>query len=167
MADVKISELPEASDDSSAHLAGVQGGATKKFPVSVLSEFLVPIWAEQNASLNTGSAASGTGWEFAYGNGADTDTNGGIFIYVPTGYECHIVAMGLSGQVSFTAEVRPVINGGTQAEGIPVSATIGGFRELTTPIALTNGQRLGFVTISGTGTTGPHQVVAWLRMRRT
>ena len=49
--------------------------------------YMVPIWAEEKLELQDNA------YEWAFGNGAETPTNSGITIYVPSNYTCAIVAM--------------------------------------------------------------------------
>jgi hypothetical protein len=56
---------------------GTMQQAFRDYLSTLSREYMVPIWAEENATLNDG------GYEWAFGNGANSPSNAGIAIYVP------------------------------------------------------------------------------------
>jgi len=141
-------------DDSKEISYGGGGGG--------ISEYIVPIWAEENSTL------SADAYEWAFGNGANTPSDGGLAIYVPTGWECHIVAMSLR-IGSGTATVQAVINGVSQGSSANVAVSTGqsAVNELSQPVELSNGDYLNFRTQAASGSSSPNVVTAWLRYRQT
>jgi len=127
-------------------------------------EYMVPIWAEENAGLATG------GYEWAFGNGANSAADDGVVIYVPTGYECHCVAMSLKlGATPTEITVELVLNSTPQGSNCDVTctATRAATNDSFTPISISNGDYICFETSSVDGTTsGPNVVTAWLRYRK-
>ena len=124
-----------------------------------------PIWAEENSSLG----ASNT-YEWAVGNGSNTASNEGIMMYVPSGKECHCVAMGAQvdgGSPSATIEL--VLNGTPQGSNCQVVLTSENTKmdEQGTPLAISSGDRVNFRTKSSSGTTTSSRVVAWFRIQDT
>jgi hypothetical protein len=171
MADAKITALNEldatpADEDLIALVDDPSGSAeTKKMTVAnfkkASQEYMVPIWAEEAAGL------ANTTYEWAFGNGANTASDEGIMIYVPTGWTCTVVAMGLSlGDVPTVITVELVINGSVQGANCNVTCT-GVQRAINssfTPVSISSGDYINFRTTSVSGTTtGNNQVVAWLR----
>jgi hypothetical protein len=89
-------------------------------------------------------------------------------MYVPTGMECHCVAIGA--QVDGTnpsATIELVHNGTPQGTDAQVVLTSENERmtELATPLSVSNSDRINFRTVSSTNTTTSSRVVAWFRMR--
>ena len=145
--DVNIIHFPVASD--------IYGGGAL--------EYMMLIWGEENSSL--GSAT----YEWAFGNGANTPSNNGIAIYVPTGWTCTLVAMsGTINNAAGSAVIEADLDGVLQ--GALANVTISG-RSTTndsfTPVAIPNNTRLTFRTTTATTTTTPCTVCAWLRMVKT
>jgi len=128
--------------------------------VEPVIEYMVPIWAEENGALANGS------YQWAYGNGAGTGNLNGIVVYVPNGWTCTLVAMGLSLGATTTATVQAVINSVEQGSNgdVTVSSGRSAVNDSFTPVAITNGQLFNFKTTSVAGGGFPNQVVAWLRM---
>lgn len=137
-------------------VAGGDGGA-------VGSEYMTPIWAEENSGL------ANNGFEWAFGNGANTPSNNGIPIYVPAGMECHIVAMGATtNDATGSPTVEAHVNGSNLGVSNGVEVTLAGRSGIDssfTPYQLNNADRLNFRTrLAGTNGT-PNTAVAWLRFR--
>ncbi len=130
-----------------------------------MSEYLVPIWAEENAVLGNNT------YEWAFGNGADTPSNAGITIYVPSGMECHIVAMtGTTNSASGTSVIEANVNGSVLGVSDGVEVTLSGrsgANDAFTDYALSTGDRLTFRTRTAGTNAQPSTVTAWLRYRQT
>ena len=119
---------------------------------------MVPIWAEENSTLGNNT------YEWAFGNGANTPSNAGIAIYVPSGYTCAIVAMtACTNSASGSSVIEANINGVLQGANCNVTLSgRSGSNDSFTPVALVTGDRLTFRTTTA-GTTGnPNTVTAWL-----
>jgi hypothetical protein len=124
-------ELDELTDGSTTTLHSHAGGA------GGISEYMYSVWAEENAALG----ASNT-YEWAFGNGANTPSDGGMTIYVPSGWTAEVVAMSLR-VGGGTATVELVHNGTPQGSSQELSFLLGNllrmswglhFRYLTTII---------------------------------
>jgi len=163
MADVKISELPAATDFSGADLSGVQSGATKKFSRQIVGQYMVAIWAEEADVLTD------TTYQWAFGNGANSPSNTGVTVYVPTGYECHIVAMtATTDNASGSSVIEAEINGTLQGSACNVTLSgRSGVNDSFTPVSISSGSRLNFRTTTGGTGTSPNIITAWLRYRPT
>lgn len=128
-------------------------------------ECYFPIWAEENATLG----ASNT-YEWAFGNGANTASNEGVMLYVPSGWTCTCVAMGAQiGTASSSATIELVVNGTPQGANANIELTdaANGLVELSTPLPLSNGDRINFRTTSSSGTQAACTVIAWFRLVQT
>lgn len=121
-------------------------------------KYMVPVWAEENAGLG----ASNT-YEWAFGAGANTPNDGGLTVYVPTGYTCKVVAMSLR-VGGGTATVELVKNGTVQGANCNVVLSSGqsATNDSFTPLSLANNDYINFRTTSSSGTSGPCVVTAWL-----
>lgn len=123
------------------------------------TEYMLPIWAEENSALGDAT------YEWAFGNGANTPSNNGITIYVPSGYTCTIVAMtATTNNASGTSVIEANINGVLQ--GVNCNVTLAGrsgVNDSFTPVALSSGDRLTFRTTTAGTNTSPNVVCAWLR----
>ena len=121
-------------------------------------EYMVPVWAEENAAI-----AANT-YEWAFGNGANTPSDGGITIYVPTGWSCFAVAMSLR-IGGGTATVELVHNGTPKGEDAQVVLSSGqsATAELDTPLAISNNDFINFRTSAAAGTSGPCVATVWLK----
>ena len=130
-----------------------------------LSEYMVPIWAEENSSLGNNAR------EWAFGNGANTPTNNGITIYVPSGMECHIVAMGAAtNNASGSPLIEASVNGSDLGASNVVEVQLAGrsgVNDSFTPYQLNTADRLTFRTRTAGINSSPSSVVAWLRFRAT
>lgn len=135
-----------------------QDAATKKY-VDDTVEYMYPVWAEENSTL------AATTYEWAYGNGASTPNDGGITMYVPSGWTCTLVAMSLR-LGSGTATVEAVINGAVKGAlaNVAVAAGQGATNDSFTPVAISNGDYFNFRTTAAAGTSAPNVVTAWFRM---
>lgn len=121
------------------------------------SSYMVPIWAEENAAL--GASA----YEWAFGNGANSPADGGITIYVPSGMQCHVVAMSLR-VGGGTATVELVHNGSVKGAACNVVLASGqsATDEMETPLEISNNDYINFRTQAASGTSAPCVVTAWL-----
>jgi len=121
-------------------------------------EYMTTIWAEENAPLGNGL------YEWAFGNGGNTPSGSGVPIYVPSGWSCEVVAMGLVIRTG-TATVELDISGVAQGASANVTVSSGtkAVNTLGSPVAIVSGDTLTFRTTSHSGTTGPCVVSAWLR----
>jgi hypothetical protein len=119
-------------------------------------KYQVAIWAEENAGL-----ANNT-YEWAFGNGANTGSNGGVSIFVPTGYSCSVVGLSAClGGGSATIELE--VNGSLTGETVYVDTSSSRSAATTiTSQTITNGSRINFMTQSQSSTAGPCTVTAWL-----
>ena len=178
MANKKISALPAAVSLTDAEIAGAQGGATKKFPAALfadaaaidaaLVEQFLDINYEQNAALLTGVLPAGAGYEWSLGNGAELGPNEGHAVYVPAGYEMHLVAISFTADVATTATIVPNIAGTDQpAAAITMTAQQANQVILGTPIAMTTGQRIVPNTTVYTGASIRHNIIFHMRLRKT
>jgi hypothetical protein len=149
-------ELDELTDGSTTSLHSHAGGGG-------ISEYMYPVWAEENAALG----ASNT-YEWAFGNGANTPADGGVVIYVPSGWTAEVVAMSLS-VGGGTATVELVHNGTPQGSSARVVLSTGQYAtdELGTPLSLSNNDYINFRTSSSSGTSGPCVATAWIKMTET
>lgn len=169
MADQKITALTELDaipDDADLVVVvdDVAGTATtKKITIANLKkasqEYMIPIWAEENSTLGN------TTYEWAFGNGANTPSDAGITIYVPSGWTCTIVAMTATiNNASGSAVIEANING--TLKGALCDVTVSGrsgTNDSFTPVAISSGDRLTFRTTSVTTSTSPCTVCAWLK----
>ena len=128
---------------------------------SVSYSYMVPIWAEENQSL-----ANNT-YEWAFGNGANTPSNAGITIYVPSDYTCAIVAMtATTNNSSGSSKIEANVNGSVLGASNGVEVTLSGRsgeNDGFTPYSISNGDRLTFRTRTAGTNSGPNTVTAWLR----
>lgn len=169
MADDKVTDLSAlaiaASDDwvyvvDKSDTGDDPAGSSKKLAITDLpNEYMVSVWAEENAALG----ASNT-YEWAYGNGANTPSDGGITMYVPSGWSCEVVAMSLR-VGGGTATVELVYNGTPQGASANVVLSSGqsATDELGTPLSLSSNDYINFRTTTSSGTSGPCVVTAWIR----
>ena len=127
-----------------------------------LHQYIYPVWAEENAALGGSNT-----YEWAFGNGANTPSGGGMTVYVPTGWTCHVVAMSLR-VGGGTATVELVHNGTPKGADCRVVLSEGqsATDEMATPLAIANNDYINFRTSSSSGTSGPCVVTAWLRIKQ-
>ena len=123
--------------------------------------YMYPIWAEENATLGTGA------YEWAYGNGANTPIDGGVAIYVPTGFKCEVVAMSIA-VGGGTATVELVHNGVPKGSAANVVLSSGqqATQELAIPLEISNNDYLNFRTTISAGTSAPSVATMWLKMTK-
>ena len=143
--------MPTDLADYIPHLGPPAGGGG--------SSYMVPIWAEENAGLENNT------FEWAFGNGANTPSNNGITIYVPTGYTASIVAMtATSSSARATSVIEVNLNGVNLGAACNVTlAGRSGVNDAFSPVALSSGDRLNFRTTTA-GTSGnPNTVTAWVQ----
>ena len=121
-------------------------------PRDVLPCFTIfPIWAEEN-----GPIADNTN-EWSFGNGA---VGAGIGIPVPI--DCEIFAVGYQAEVAGTnSQVGVEVNNVIVTNTGPQSGN-SGLNTLSTPISVSAGDVVGFMTQTGGGASDV-RVVAWLR----
>jgi len=126
---------------------------------SPVKEYMVPIWAEENSTLGDNT------YEWAFGNGANTPTNAGITIYVPSGWSCDIVAMtATTNNASGSSVIEAEINGSLQGASCNVTLSgRSGTNDSFTPVSISSGDRLNFRTTTGGTSSTPCTVTAWLR----
>lgn len=111
------------------------------------------IWAEESAGL------SANAFEWAYGNGEDSDA--GFGIVVP--FDCELFAVGLT-LLNGTAEVEVYRNGSSTGA---VSGTANSGSIITTlnnPLQINAGDVINFMTLSASGATGGGKAVAWFKV---
>lgn len=154
--------LQDASDSNNLKTAqfsqfggGGGGGST--------NSYLVPIWAEENSTLGNGT------YEWAFGNGANTPSNNGITIYVPTGYTAAIVAMtATTNNAGGSSVIEANINGVLQGSNCNVTLSgRSGVNDSFTPVAITSGDRLAFRTTTAGTNSSPNTVCAWIEYTET
>jgi len=119
-------------------------------------KYQIAIWAEENAAL-----ANNT-YEWAFGNGANTNQNGGIAVFVPSGYSAAVVGLTAclgGGSATIELEINGSLTGQTVYVDTAVSRSDGG---TITSQTITNADRINFKTQSQSGTSGPCTVTAWV-----
>jgi len=112
------------------------------------------IWAEENAGLGAGN------YEWAFGNGANTPSNRGPAVHVPSGWTCKAVALSLTLNAG-SATVALSVNGSDVAT---VSCDTATSQSAVTDINvnIANNDRINFHTNSASGTSAPNVVGVWL-----
>ncbi len=123
------------------------------------TEYMYPVWAEENAAIVA------NGYEWAFGNGANTPSDGGMTMYVPSGWTCTVIAMSLR-IGGGTATVQLVLNGASQGASCNVAIASGqsNTEDGFTPVAIANNDYINFRTQAASGTSGPCVITAWVRM---
>ncbi len=123
------------------------------------NSYMMAVWAEENAAL-----ANNT-FEWAFGNGANNPSNGGVTIYVPSDYTCSIVAMTATTNTnSGSATIEANINGTNQGALCDVTLSgRSGTNDSFTPVSISSGDRLVFRTTTAGTNSGPNIVTAWLK----
>jgi hypothetical protein len=123
------------------------------------NSYMMAVWAEENANL-----ANNT-FEWAFGNGANNVSNGGVTIYVPSDYTCSIVAMtATTNNSSGSSTIEANINGTNQ--GALCNVTLSGrsgTNDSFTPVGMSSGDRLVFRTTTAGTNSSPNIVTAWLK----
>ena len=127
------------------------------------TEYMIPIWAEENSTLEN------TTYEWAFGNGANTPSNAGITIYVPSGWTATIVAMTATiNNAAGAAVIEANINGVLQGALCDVTvAGRSGVNDSFTPVSISSGDRLTFRTTSVTTSSSPCTICAWLKYTKS
>jgi hypothetical protein len=110
------------------------------------------IWAEENASLSNNT------YEWAFGNGADTVNGSGI----PVPIDCVLFAVGLDHATSASATVAVEANG-VEIATVTTSNQRRIVTQLPSPVNVTQGQSIGFRTVTGSGSGSSNRVVAYFR----
>jgi hypothetical protein len=128
------------------------------------NEFYQAIWAEENAALGNAS------YEWAFGNGANTPSDSGVCLFIPSGYTAHIVAVGATtNNASGTSTIEASVNGFDLGVSDGVEVTLSGRSGIEsgfTPYALSNGDRINFRTrLAGTNSS-PSTAVLWIRFQQ-
>lgn len=128
------------------------------------NEYYETYWAEEGSALSTTTSG---GFQWSFGNGANTPLGGGLPTFVPAGYSAEVVALSLqTGGGGGTVEL---IRNFT-ATGRTVTLGSGGGRITTniTPYAIANGQSINFQTTATSGSpAGPCTVTAHIRFYRS
>lgn len=134
--------------------------ATLQADVVTAHEWIMPIWAEENAALGALNV-----YEWAYGNGANAGVGKGVVVYVPSGMSAEIVAMGLS-LGGGTATVEAVINSTPQGStaNVTVSTGTSNINTMSSPPAVVSGDVVNFRTTNSSGTSGPCHAVMYIRV---
>jgi hypothetical protein len=134
------------------------GSGVAEINLDLTQEYMVSIWAEENAAL------ADAAYEWAFGNGANTANDGGVTIYVPSGWNCEVKAMSLR-MKSGTATVELVHNGTLQGSNCDVTISTGqsATNDTFTPISISDGDYINFRTTTANGTASSTVVTAWLR----
>jgi len=154
----------ESANDGDVLTADGAGGAAWEAPSGGgATEYMLPIWAEENAGLGNNN------YEWAFGNGANTPANNGIPIYVPSGYTCRLVAMSLcTNNASGSSVVEAVLNGTPQ--GATANVTLVSSRSAVNSglsLSISSGDVLNFRTTTAGTNSGPSTVCAWLKYTET
>ena len=128
------------------------------------SSFIFPIWAEENSTLE-----AALGYEWAFGNGANTPSNSGLMMSVPPGYTCSCYAMSIKmANTTGSATIELMLNEVAQGSNCNVVATANGGTVADvnggTPLPIADGDIINFRTTSSSGTTAPSVVTAWFKM---
>ena len=140
-----------SSNKISTELASVGGGGGGS------TEYMMAIWAEESAALTANA------FEWAFGNGGNTPNNQGIYIYVPSGWKCEIVALSSTSTSTTVADVSLVKT--NTITGMPSVSISGGtgFNDSFTPVEFINGDILNFRTLSVANGGALTTVTAWLK----
>lgn len=153
--------LPDSAGSSGQVLVNQDGAATLDWEDAPVN-YVMPIWAEENAGLGTGL------YEWAFGNGANTPSGFGIPLYVPAGLNAEVVAMGLSINGGGTATVQLEINGVLQGAAANVTVTgpaTNNINTLGVPVPVVNGDVINFNTQNvAVATAAPAQAVVYIRI---
>ena len=125
--------------------------------------YMVPIWAEESQ----GSGLDDNLYEWSFGNGANTPSNAGITLYVPSDYTCAIVAMTAttdtsSGNSKIEADVNGSVLGAINGVEVTLSGR-SGENDTFTPYSINSGDRLTFRTRTAGTNSSPSTVTAWLK----
>lgn len=133
------------------------GGTAEINYVRPKNRYMTPLWAEENANIGAGN------YEWAFGNGANTPNDGGVTIFVPSGYSCQVIGMSLR-IGSGTATVELVKNGTLQGSNcdVTVSTGQGATNTISPPISVSDGDYLNFRTTNAANGSAPNVVTAWL-----
>lgn len=137
-------------DESTGIVTGVDKG------------YIFPVWAEENSTIQDGT------YEWAFGNGANTQTGSGVVIYIPPRHEGHVVAMSLvTGSASGTSTVEAEINGTLQGSAcnVTLSSERSTVNDTFAPVPIATGDVLNFRTTTGGTSAPPCVVTAWIRVR--
>lgn len=127
---------------------------------SASGEVLFPIWAEENSDAS-GSAG---GFQYAFGNGANTIEGDGIVLP----FDCELVAgsLSLAGTATVTVEIRESNAAGTSSTVAGLITTVNarhGYVNYTTPVLIEAGNAIGFRTQLGSTSSNRVSPTAWLR----
>lgn len=140
-----------SSEKTSSEISKAIGGS--------VPEYMIPISAEENNSLNNNAT------EWAFGNGANTPAGGGITIYVPTGYKCEVVAMTATTNTDGgNSNITLMLNGVNQGAACDVTLSgRTGVNDSFSPLDVVSGDRIGFRTVTAGINSKPNTVTVWLK----
>jgi hypothetical protein len=155
-----LANTPHSTLNFTGDISAVDGGSgTANINVTIpKNTYMLPVWAEENAALGAGN------YEWAFGNGANTPNDGGLTVFVPSGYTCQVVAMSLR-VGGGTATVELVLNGTLQGSNCDVTVSSGqsATNSSFTPITVSNNNYINFRTTTENNNSGPNVVTAWLK----
>ena len=139
--------------------AGGTIALTSDIPTVPKNTYMVPIWAEENSTLGNNT------FEWAFGNGANTPSNHGVTIYVPSGYTAAVVAMtATTNTASGSSVIELNLNGVNQGSSCNVTLSgRSGTNDSFSPVALSSGDRLNFMTTTAGTNAQPTIVTAWIK----
>jgi len=149
----ELDTLTDGSDASSLH----------NHDTDYTLEYMYPIYAVEAANLGSGGAAE---WSFGHYEAGSYDY--GVIIYVPSGWACTCVAMSLNLKQG-TANVELLLNESRQGSDCDVTVSSGtsAVNDSFTPLAISDGDKMNFATVSSSGTATSNTVTAWFRMVKT
>lgn len=142
----------------------IAGNSKQQLDLSAFKEepYMITLVAESNGAL------AATTYEWSMGDGGDPGSNEGFVLYVPTDYKAYVVAMSLRvGGSTPSATVELDVNGVLKgsAANVSVSSANSAVNELSTPLAVNNGDILTFRTTSASGTSNTaHTVAAFIQV---
>jgi len=132
-------------------------GVVKELPAGgLLMGAPFVIWAEENAALGNGT------YEWAFGNGANTNANGGIVFP----FAVELFALGLNvNNAAAVADVCVVKNATIMtAYNVTLAAERRNWADHSaSPLAFAAGDWMTFRTVSSSSTSGPATAHAWMR----
>jgi len=133
------------------------GSGTCDVIIHTKQTYNICIWAEENSGLGNST------YEWAFGNGANTPQNYGCPIFIPSGYQAEIVAVGLTigaGQAEVDVEINGASSGCSSTTDHNTNPS--NINEVV-PYLLSNNDRLNFKTLTSSGTSGPCVANCWIK----
>lgn len=113
-----------------------------------------PVWAEENADLDTGI------YEWSFGNGNETPS--GVGIVMP--FSCQLFALGLTIENAASCTVEARRNSVASGRAVSTANATKGFVSFEgNPIAYGAGDVLNFRTVTGSAGSNGAAIVAWFR----